>query len=79
MLDVANQFGDAGTEKLYRSLQGPGMTETELLEGMADATVTRVDDNLKAGVRTRRARFLETPFLSDMPFTSAAGAQAAGD
>jgi hypothetical protein len=78
MLDVANQFGDAGTKKLYRSLQQPGMAETDLLEGIADATVTRVDDNLKAGVRARRDRFLETPFLSATPFTSAAGAQAAG-
>jgi N-acetyl-anhydromuramyl-L-alanine amidase AmpD/peptidoglycan hydrolase-like protein with peptidoglycan-binding domain len=79
MLDVANQFGDAGTEKLYRSLQRPGMAETDLLEGLADATVTRVDDNLKAGVRGRRDRFLETPFLSATPFTPAAGAQVAGD
>jgi N-acetyl-anhydromuramyl-L-alanine amidase AmpD len=76
MLDVANQCGDAGTEKLYRSLHSPGMIESDLLEAIADATVVRVDDNQKAGVRTRRDRFLETPLLSNAPFVAAAGVSA---
>jgi N-acetyl-anhydromuramyl-L-alanine amidase AmpD/peptidoglycan hydrolase-like protein with peptidoglycan-binding domain len=78
MLDVANQCGDAGTEKLYRSLHSPGMTETDLLKAIADATVARVDDNQKAGVQTRRDRFLETPLLSNALFISATGAGAGG-
>jgi peptidoglycan hydrolase-like protein with peptidoglycan-binding domain len=68
MLDVANQCGDAGTEKIYRSLHHAGMAEMDLLEAIADATVARVDDNQKAGVRARRDRFLETPLLSNAPF-----------
>jgi N-acetyl-anhydromuramyl-L-alanine amidase AmpD len=70
MLDVANQCGDGGTEKIYRSLHHPGMAEMDLLEAIADATVARVDDNLKGGVRTRRDRFLETPLLSNAPFVA---------
>jgi hypothetical protein len=52
------------------------MTETDLLDAIGDATVARVDDNQKAGVRTRRDRFLETPLLSNAPFVAAAGASA---
>ena len=69
MLDVANQFGDAGVENLYSITHHAGMRENEILEAMADETVARVSDQLKAGVRARRDRFLQTAFLSDQPVT----------
>lgn len=77
MLDVANQFGDAGAEKLYKSIHRPDMKEMDVLSEIADATVARVDDSFKAGVRARRDRFLETHFLSDQRFVPNQDAQAA--
>ena len=75
MLDVANQFGDGhvqkpptgpdkGTAGLYRSVFRPGMTEQELLAGIADATVAGMPPRFQAGVRARRSLFLTTPLLS---------------
>jgi hypothetical protein len=77
MLDVANQFGDAGTAKVYAVVNRPGMVEKDLLEAVAEETIARVDDSLKAGVRARRERFLECRFLSDDPFRTGGAAQAA--
>jgi hypothetical protein len=68
MIDVANQFGDGGVEKLYNSVHQQNMKEMDLLAEIADATVARMDDSLKAGVRARRDHFLETHLLSDEPF-----------
>lgn len=70
LLDVANQFGDGGLAKLYRDIHRPGMTEPDLLQSIADETVVRVPDPLKAGVRSRREHFLQTSLLSDRAFTS---------
>jgi peptidoglycan hydrolase-like protein with peptidoglycan-binding domain len=72
MLDVANQFGDAGAEQLYRSSSHPGMAEMDLLAAIAEATVARVEDRFKMSVRTRRDQFLETHLLSDQPFAPGA-------
>jgi N-acetyl-anhydromuramyl-L-alanine amidase AmpD len=69
MIDVSNQFGDAGARKLYDAVHQPGMSEKDVLEAVADETVARIDDAFKAGVRTRRDRFLESRFLSDQAFT----------
>jgi len=66
-LDVANQFGDAGFQRIYTAVHKPGMEEMQLLEAIADETVARIGDSFKTGVRTRRDQFLETHFLSDQP------------
>jgi peptidoglycan hydrolase-like protein with peptidoglycan-binding domain len=70
MIDVANQFGDAGAAQLYSSARGAGMDEKSILEAIADVTVERVDDSLKTGVRARREHFLQTPLLSEEPFVA---------
>jgi len=67
MLDVANQFGDGGVRKIYVAVNRPGMSETDVLEAIADETVARIGDAFKAGVRARRDHFLETPMLSNQP------------
>jgi hypothetical protein len=35
MLDVANQFGDVGVQKLYNAVHNPEMSEKDVLEGIA--------------------------------------------
>ena len=70
MIDVANQFGDAGAEKLYKAARADAMEEKSILEAIADATVERVDDAFKTGVRARRDHFLQTALLSDEPFVT---------
>ena len=65
MLDVANQFGDAGARRLYSAAHGSGPRELDILEAIADESVRAMDDSLKAGVRARRDRFVETSFLLD--------------
>ena len=65
MLDLANQFGDAGARMLYSNVHRSGLRELEILEAIADESVRAMDDSLKAGVRARRDRFLETSFLLD--------------
>jgi peptidoglycan hydrolase-like protein with peptidoglycan-binding domain len=69
MIDVANQFGAGGAEKLYNSVHQEKMSEMDVLTEIADATVAKVDDPLKPGVRARRDHFLETHLLSDQPFS----------
>jgi hypothetical protein len=55
------------------------MDEKGILEAIADATVERVEDAFKTGVRARRDQFLQTPLLSDDPFvTDEARAAATG-
>jgi hypothetical protein len=78
MLDVANQFGDAGTAKLCASLNRAGMSEMDIMEAVADATVERLEDPLKAGVRARRDHFLQTSLLSGESAFSDQAAAAAG-
>ncbi len=65
MLDVANQFGDSGAERFYTRAHRDGMRELDVLEAIADESVAAMGDSLKTGVRARRDRFLETPFLSE--------------
>jgi hypothetical protein len=76
MLDVANQFGDGRVQRppappdkglagLYRRVFRPGMDETTLLQGIADATVNAMPARFQAGVRARRSLFLTTPLLAD--------------
>jgi len=71
MIDVANQYGDAGAKDLYNSVNRPSITETDLLEAIADESVRRIDDKFKGGVRARRDNFLNTTLLSDEPFVEA--------
>lgn len=68
MLDVANQFGDAGTRNVYNAVKRTAMSEQDLLEAIADETVRRMPQQFKTGVRGRRDGFLHTTFLSDEPF-----------
>ena len=78
LIDVANQFGDGGLAKLLTDARKPGISETDLLGEIADLTVERMDDSLKAGVRARRDHFLNTTFLSTDPFTPDDASLAAG-
>ncbi len=42
----------------------------DLLQGMADESVARMQDPFKAGTQVRRQHFITTTFLSDGPFTN---------
>lgn len=75
LLDVANQFGIGGAEKVFSDVRRAGMKEIELLEAIAEETIARVPDPLKAGVRARRDLFLQTPLLTDSAFDLGAGVQ----
>jgi hypothetical protein len=77
MLDLANQFGDGGARKIYQAVARDGMAIGDLLEAMADESVSRMQDPMKAGTQARRQHFLATAFLSDGPFDDAAGATVA--
>ena len=78
MLDVANQFGDAGAARLYAGINRSGMSEMDILEAVADATVERMDDSFKTAVRARRDQFLQTKLLSSDAFVASDLARAAG-
>lgn len=67
-IDVANQYGDQGLANLFQAVNRPGMSEMDVLEGIADLTVERIGDSFKAGVRARRDHFLNTNLLSPDPF-----------
>lgn len=73
LLDVANQFGDAGMIRLCKAARRDSMAERDLIEAVADATVERMPDKLKMGVRARRDVFLHTPWLSEGPFAESQG------
>jgi hypothetical protein len=75
MLDVANQFGDGkaqlpvsvpdrGLAGIYRRVIRQRMTEQDLLQAVADATVAAMPARFQPGVRARRSLFLTTPLLS---------------
>jgi peptidoglycan hydrolase-like protein with peptidoglycan-binding domain len=68
MLDLANQFGDAGARKIYQTEHQDGMSEEEILQACADESVQRIQDPFKPGTQLRRQHFLTTGFLSDEPF-----------
>lgn len=74
MIDVANQYGDAGVKDLYQTVTQAGMTEMDLLEAIADESVRRIAAKFKVGVRARRDVFLNTRLLSDEQFVDAAQA-----
>ena len=71
MLDLANQFGDGGARSVFQAVIQPGLALGDLLQGMADESVARIQDPFKAGTQARRQHFITTTFLSDDPFTNA--------
>jgi hypothetical protein len=89
MLDVANQFGngasqrpaapkpDRGLAGLYRRVLEPGMTERQVIEAIASASVAAMPAAFQTSVRNRRNVFLTTPLFSDTEFV-ADQSQAAG-
>jgi hypothetical protein len=70
MLDLANQFGDGGARRIFQAVVQPGLALGDLLQGMADESVARMQDPFKAGTQARRQHFITTTFLSDGPFTN---------
>lgn len=71
MIDLANQFGDAGAHGVYQSVAQGGVPVEELLQAVAEESVARVADPFKAGTQARRQHFLTTEFLSDAGFETA--------
>jgi hypothetical protein len=73
MLDVANQFGDAGARAIAAEVMKPGMTETEFLLAMENETVARVGRKYGAAslevhsTANRRALVRTTSLLTDGP------------
>lgn len=73
MLDVANQFGDAGARLVAAAVCRPGMSEAEFLLAVEQETVARVsrqDGAQSAEARStanRRALVRTTPWLDDAP------------
>jgi peptidoglycan hydrolase-like protein with peptidoglycan-binding domain len=70
MLDVANQFGDGGLRSIYQAVAKDGMALSNLLQAVADESVTRIQDPWKSATQARRQNFLTTTFLSDDPFVN---------
>lgn len=68
MIDLANQFGDAGALSVYQSVAQQGVPVEELLQAVAEESVARMPDQFKAGTQARRQHFLATEFLSDAGF-----------
>jgi hypothetical protein len=68
MIDLANQFGDAGAQNVYQSVAQQGVPVEELLQAVAEESVARLADPFKAGTQARRQHFLTTEFLSDAEF-----------
>ncbi len=73
LLDLANQFGNTGAARLCQQRRRPGMSESDLLNAVADRSVAAMPAKFQAGVRTRRDLFLHATALSDQPFENAAG------
>jgi peptidoglycan hydrolase-like protein with peptidoglycan-binding domain len=65
MLDLANQFGDAGARSIYSATAQDGQTVADHLSAIADESVNRMDAQFQAGTRNRRNLFLDTPMLAD--------------
>ena len=68
MLDLANQFGNAGARSLYSATAQNGQTVADHLSAIADESVNRMAAPLQAGTRNRRNLFLNTPLLVDTAF-----------
>lgn len=52
MLDVANQYGDAGAKSIYQAVHRDGMSEAELMGAIAAESVRRIK-NFKAATQHR--------------------------
>lgn len=71
LLDLANQHGNAGAKKIYKSVARAGMSEAELLAAMESESVRRVAVQYGQGsaeaasTANRRAFFRTTQWLSD--------------
>ena len=71
MLDVANQFGDAGAHSIAAAVTQPGMTEAGLLQAAQGESVRRVEHQFGVGSNeakstlNRREAIRTTPRLSD--------------
>jgi hypothetical protein len=66
MLDVANQFGDAGAKSLYTATKEDGKSVPDHLSAIAGESVNRMKREFQAGTRNRRDLFLHTPLLADV-------------
>jgi hypothetical protein len=77
MLDVANQFGDAGARSVAAAVMKAGMTEAEFLLAMENETVARVSRKYGAAsaearsTANRREAVRTTAWLTDAPSTLA--------
>jgi hypothetical protein len=65
MLDLANQFGDAGAKSLYRATAQRAMPSANRLMAIADRSVDRMPAEFQAGTRNRRMLFITTSLLAD--------------
>ncbi|MFZ1008839.1 MAG: hypothetical protein WAN65_18515, partial [Candidatus Sulfotelmatobacter sp.] len=72
-LDLANQFGDGGTRRIFQAVWQDGMAVPDALQAMADESVARIQDPWKAATQVRRQHFISTSFLSDSPFADSSG------
>jgi hypothetical protein len=76
MLDVANQFGDAGASRLVANVVRPGMTEADFLTAVGQASVAAVTRQYGEGsaaarsTASRRETVRMTPWLADTPIAS---------
>jgi hypothetical protein len=77
MLDVANQFGDAGAHAIATVVAAPGMAESAFLVAVGQQTVARVARQYGAASAEARATskrrdvLRTTPWLADVPATFA--------
>lgn len=77
MLDVANQFGDAGARSVAAAVMKSGMTEAEFLQAVENETVIRVSRKYGAAspeahsTANRRQVVRTTAWLTDAPSTLA--------
>ena len=73
MLDVANQFGDAGANAVAAAVMTPGMTGSAFLAAVGQETVARVArqygaaSNQARSTANRREILRTTPWLADVP------------
>ncbi len=75
MIDLANQFGDGGAQKLYDASQAGVNDPIALLEAIRDASVTRLTalfprlPQVATAGQDRRDFFIQTDLLADTAFT----------
>ncbi|MBK5293187.1 MAG: peptidoglycan-binding protein [Acidobacteriia bacterium] len=66
MLDLANQYGDAGARSIYQTTLRPAQSLIQHRQAMAGESVRRIAEKFKVGVRNRRQMFLDTPLLGEV-------------